>query len=414
MILFFRFILSLVAFLFSLTCLAQENKKFYGTVIDLNSKEVLENVSVYLKNGNQGTFTNKEGNFVFNTSVEEGILVFQLIGYKPYEISLGSESDDLSISLQRDPFFLDEIVVKADSSRQIMKEAFSRIKKNYPNKQYLLKGYYRESVLRDEEYVRFLDAAVGINDFSYRSDPLRRKIEVYNLRKSEDYVKEDLLTQLLSLVFNKDNDFLIGLNFRDILRRYHREPSYFRGMNDDLLDFFDFKVDSILNSGEEPVAKISFSAPTSMFSTNGFFLVNLSDYGVISIEMTRVPTDRFITDVFMKKAMSSVSVVEYRKVNDRYYLSRFFSQGTENLAALDTDTKSGAQILKMELWVNEVFDNKRFFEKIKNKNKLDWETELKDLDIPYDSAFWKSYNFIPDSIEYQKMVRDLEMLKSNE
>jgi hypothetical protein len=185
-------------------------------------------------------------------------------------------------------------------------------------------------------------------------------------------------------------------------------------MNDDLLDFFDFKVDSILNSGEEPVAKISFSAPTSMFSTNGFFLVNLLDYGVISIEMTRVPTDRFITDVFMKKAMSSVSVVEYRKVNDRYYLSRFFSQGTENLAALDTDSKSGAQILKMELWVNEVFDNKRFFEKIKNKNKLDWETELKDLDIPYDSAFWKSYNFIPDSIEYQKMVRDLEMLKSNE
>lgn len=163
----------------------------------------------------------------------------------------------------------------------------------------------------------------------------------------------------------------------------------------------------------EPVAKISFSAPTGMFSTNGFFLVNLTDYAIISIEMTRVPTDLLTKDLFLKKALSNYSIVEYRKVNDRYYLSRFFSQGTENLAAIDSDSKSGIQVLKMELWVNEVFDNKRFFEKIKNKNKLEWKAELRDLDIPYDSAFWKSYNFIPDSLEYQKMARDLENLKSN-
>ena len=181
-----------------------------------------------------------------------------------------------------------------------------------------------------------------------------------------------------------------------------------------LLDFFDFKVDSIFNDGMEPVAKISFSAPTGMFSTKGFFLVNLLDYAVVSIEMTRVPTDRFITDVFMKKALTSFSIVEYRKINDRYYLSRFFSQGTENLAAIDADTKDGVQVLKMELWVNEVFDNKRFFLKVKNKNKLNWDTELKDLDIPYDPDFWRSFNFIPDSLEYQKMVRDLEILKRNE
>lgn len=403
-----------IIFMFCTKSFSQDHSKFFGKVIDAESNEALENVSVYIKNGNEGTFTNKEGNFIFTTNFKEGVLVFQVLGYKPFEINLDSNSSELLIPMYPDPFFLDEVVVEADSSLQIMKEAFSRLKENYPNKQFLLKGYYRESVLKDTSYVRYLDAAIGINDYSYRSDPLRRKVQVYNLRKSQDFVEEDLLTKLLSNLFGNQNDFLISLNFRDILRRYHVEPSYFRGMNKDILDFFNFKLDFIFNNGADPTAKISFSAPTGMFSTNGFFLVNLSDFAIVSIEMVRSPNDRFTTDLFMKKALTNYSIVEYRKINDRYYLSRFFSQGTENLSAIDNESKSGIQVLKMELWVNEVFDNKRFFEKVKNRNVLAWETELKDLDIPYDPNFWKNFNFIPDSMEYNKMIRDLSKLKANE
>lgn len=407
-----KYILVFVIFFFPLKGNSQ-NSKIWGKVVDSKDNSSLENVSIYIKDSNQGTFSNEEGNFIFTFDGDFTSIIFQIIGYKPVEILISEVSENMTIRMDQDPYFLQEVLIEADSSLQIMQIAFSRIKQNYPNKQHLLKAYYRESVLRDDNYVRFLDAAIGINDFSYRSDPLRRKIEVYNLRKSKNFVEESLMQKIFALFLTDENDFLISLNFRDILRRYHREPSYFRGINKDLLSFFDFKVDSIFKNGKELVAKISFSAPTGMFSTNGFFLVNLTDYAVISIEMTRVPTDLLTKDFFLKKALSNYSIVEYRKVNDRYYLSRFFSQGTENLAAIDSDSKSGIQVLKMELWVNEVFDNKRFFEKIKNKNKLEWETELKDLDVPYDSAFWKSYNFIPDSLEYQKMVRDLEKLNSN-
>lgn len=407
-----KYIVVFVIFFFPLKVYSQ-NSKIWGKVVDSKDNSSIENVSIYIRDSTQGTFSNEEGNFIFTFDGDFTSIIFQIIGYKPVEILISEVSDNMTIRMDQDPYFLQEVLIEADSSLQIMQNAFSRIKQNYPNKQHLLKAYYRESVLRDDNYVRFLDAAIGINDFSYRSDPLRRKIEVYNLRKSKNFVEESLIQKLFALFLSDENDFLISLNFRDILRRYHREPSYFRGINKDLLSFFDFKVDSIFKNGMEPVAKISFSAPTGMFSTNGFFLVNLTDYAVISIEMTRVPTDLLTKDLFLKKALSNYSIVEYRKVNDRYYLSRFFSQGTENLAAIDSDSKSGIQVLKMELWVNEVFDNKRFFEKIKNKNKLEWKAELRDLDIPYDSAFWKSYNFIPDSLEYQKMARDLENLKSN-
>ncbi len=394
--------------------LGQSAIKIWGKVIDSKTKEPLSNVSIYIKNGNQGTYTNDQGDFIFSIISKADTIMVQRIGFRPHQFILEGTSNKFDIDLVQDPFFLDEIVVRADSSLQIMKEAFSRLKENYPNKQYLIKGYYRESVLRDTSYVRFLDAAIGINDYSYQSDPLKRKVEVYNLRKSQDFVEEDLFTKLLSNLFGEKNDFLISLNFRDILRRYHREPSYFRGINKDLLDFFDFKLESVFTYGIDRVAKISFSAPTGMFSTNGSFLVNLSDFAVVSIEMVRIPNDRFTADSFMKKALTNYSIVEYRKVNDRYYLSRFFSQGTENLSAIDKESNTGIQVLKMELWVNEFFDNKRFFEKVKNRNALAWETNLKDLDIPYDPKFWKNFNFIPDSIEYNKMIRDLAKLEVNE
>lgn len=409
----FRFAVFFILFIFSTKSFSQNQNKFYGKVINSGSREALENVSVYIKDGNQGTFTNKEGNFIFSTDIKNGTLVFQLIGFKPNEISIESALDELLILLDPDPFFLDEVVVEADSSLTILTEAFSRLRKNYPNKQHLLKGYYRESVLKDDSYVRFLDAAIGINDFSYHSDPLKRKIQVYNLRKSENFVEENLITKIFSKLFRKSNDFLINLNLYDILRRYFKNPSFFKGMNKDLLDFFDFKMDSILMNGGEPIAKIEFSAATMMYDTNGHFYVNLNDFAIVRFEVSRVFSNRISNDSTWKKASEMNALIEYRKINDKYFLSKFESVGPENFDALDINNKTGFQVLKMELWINEFFDNKKFFDKVKNKNKINWETKLEDINVSYDAEFWKKFNFVPDSMEYEKMIKDLEILKAS-
>lgn len=410
-----RIFLIILASLISSLAFSQGQKKIWGKVIDSKNQEPLENVSIYIKDGNQGTFSNEQGEFVFNFDGSNSSIIFQIIGFKPLEYKPKSEEfEELLITLDQDPFFLDEVIVRADSSLNIMTKAFASLKKNYPDGQHLLKGYYRESVLKDDSYVRFLDAAIGINDFSYKSDHLRRKIQVYNMRKSEDYVEESLMTKVYKKIFTDNNKFLIFLNLHDIIRRYHKNPFYFKGINKDVIDFFNFKMDTVLQNGGSIVAKIAYNAPTAMNKTDGFFYVNLDDFAIIRFDMTRSFSDRLTKDAFLKKASKSINIVEYKKVNDRYFLSRFVSEGAENFAALNEHTKTGTQVLKMELWINEVFDNKRFFEKIKNKYKLDWETELKDLDIPYDLNFWNSFNYIPDSMEYSKMVRDLKKLNQNE
>jgi hypothetical protein len=385
--------------------------KIWGKVVDSKSYTKIENVSISIKNGNQGTFSNEKGEFIFTFEETSNTILFQLIGYKPYEFILDSEYQDLLIYLEPDPFFLDEVIVYPDSSLILVKDAFSRIKENYPDKQHLLKGYYRESVIRDDRYVRFLDAAIGINDYSYKSDPNRRKVELYSMRKSQDFVEEGIMTKIYNRIFNDRNYFLITLQLNDIIRRYEREPSFFRGMEKDLLDFFNFKVDSVLGNDENRVIKIAFNAPTVMSTTEGFIFINLTDMAIVKFEMLRKLPLKMSEDPLWQQASRYYAMVEYKKINNRYYLSRFVSETPENFDALDFSTNSGTQFLKMELWINEVFDNKKFFEKIKNKDKLDLGSKLKDLDIMYDPVFWNSFNYIPDSIEYQKMVKDLEKIK---
>ena len=388
-----------------------QNIKIWGKVLDSKTEFPLENVSIYIREGNTGTFSNERGEFIFTFDDTSSSIIFQLIGYKPFEIYEFAKNENVIIKLEQDPFFLDEIIVRADSSLRIMTEAFSRIKENYPNKQHLLKGYYRESVLRDNTYVRFLDAAIGINDFSYKSNPLRRKIQVYNIRKSEDFVEEGLLTRILGKLIGDENDFLISLNLNDVIRRYNNEPSYFRGIDRNLLDFFNFKVDSVLGNNENQIMKIAFNAPTFLHKSDGFFYVNMQDFAIVQFQITRILSKNVSNDSLWQKASRYNSEIEYKNVNGKYYLSRFVSEGPANFDALDFKRGNGTQVLKMELWVNEVYDNRRFFDRVKNKYKLDWETKLKDLNIPYDSVFWKSFNYVPDSIEYRKMIQDIGKLK---
>jgi len=226
-------------------------------------------------------------------------------------------------------------------------------------------------------------------------------------------VEEGLLTKILSKILGDENDFLISLNLNDVIRRYYIEPSYFRGIDKKLLDFFSFKIDSVLGNDENRVIKIAFSAPTFFYKSEGYFYINLQDYAILKFEINRVMSKNVSNESFWQEASRYSSEVEYKKVNGKYYLSRFASEVPENFDALDFKKNSGKQTLKMELWINEVIDNRKFFDKVKNKNKINWDTKLQDIDIPYDADFWKTFNFIPDSAEYDKMVQDLEILKSN-
>jgi TonB-linked SusC/RagA family outer membrane protein len=91
-----------------------------GTVTDSSTGANLAGVTVSVQGGLQSAQTRDNGGFVLTGVPDQDVtLVFRLIGYKRGEIRLGAgETGPVTISLNRDPFKLEEVVVTGQSTGQ--------------------------------------------------------------------------------------------------------------------------------------------------------------------------------------------------------------------------------------------------------------------------------------------------------
>ena len=81
-----------------------------GSVTDANSNELLPGVNVVVKNTNNGTNTDFNGNFSLSDVSSGDVIVFSYIGYKTFEYTVSS-SFNISISLEEDVEALEEVVL---------------------------------------------------------------------------------------------------------------------------------------------------------------------------------------------------------------------------------------------------------------------------------------------------------------
>ncbi|MEX0361174.1 MAG: carboxypeptidase-like regulatory domain-containing protein, partial [Allomuricauda sp.] len=102
-------ILSLMLF----GCLSYAQTTVQGTVVDENN-EPIPGTNVVLVGKAEGTTTDFDGNFTFNTSEQPPFqLQFTAIGFADYVADVTSNNQTLSIVLTEASTFLDEIVISA-------------------------------------------------------------------------------------------------------------------------------------------------------------------------------------------------------------------------------------------------------------------------------------------------------------
>lgn len=97
--------------LFQFTAMLAQERTVTGTVTSEGDGMTLPGVNVILKNTNQGTVTDMDGNYTINVP-ENVVLVFSSIGFGSKEVVVGDQSV-INISLQEDLQGLDEVVVTA-------------------------------------------------------------------------------------------------------------------------------------------------------------------------------------------------------------------------------------------------------------------------------------------------------------
>lgn len=106
-------LLTMCAFI-SLTAVAQQSTTVSGSVKNGKSKEAISAVSVTVKGGTAGTFTDDKGNFRFTTvQAPPFTLVFSSVGYANKEVSVTANNQVVNVEI--DPAFTlgDEVVVAA-------------------------------------------------------------------------------------------------------------------------------------------------------------------------------------------------------------------------------------------------------------------------------------------------------------
>lgn len=193
-----------------------------GYVRDETTKAGIAYASVTIIGTGIGTVTNSEGGFLikFDASHSGGILAVSHLGYHSQQFALRRLSPENNIlTLKPGTVLLKETIIRPNDARAMVEEALGKVRYNYTDEPYMLKGFYRESIRQRREYISLSEAVVDIYKTAYTSIA-DDQVRIYKGRKAENLYKADTLmvhlqggpyvSLLLDVV--KHTDLSISLN----------------------------------------------------------------------------------------------------------------------------------------------------------------------------------------------------------
>ncbi len=222
-----RIILSVLVLLFILPAVSvsgQTAGDYYtirGTVRDAKDNKPLPHASVFVSGTYIGTVANSNGYFSLRVRKSENLETFRIsyLGYAPRELSFedyaGKESDFL---MRVHSLPLQEVIIRPINARELVLNALDKVEENYPQEEYMLTGFYRESIKQRNDYISIAEAVVDIRKESYRTYSRNDQVQLIKGRKSADVKKADTLLvklqggpQVALLVdFIKNTDMVIS------------------------------------------------------------------------------------------------------------------------------------------------------------------------------------------------------------
>lgn len=368
-----------------------------GKAIDKETREPLVFASVGIKNRPIGTITNLQGEFDFHlpSNYRNESFVISILGYSTFEAPVWTllENKPLLIELERKSYLLNEVVV-ADSltGGEILQIALSRIETNYPDKPFLLDGFYRDVKKVGGTYVSLLEAATKIYDEDYREPrnkfKLRERVALLEVRRSLGYGNK------FTAYFDEDNlleDLLLHNNVR--YRQFPKEELFFSTLVREPNSFYDGHNIYVVSHRQEYLLKIYIDT-----STFGIIHVEYENNREEPIGKRNGMTSRFVN---LKK------VIDFKEYEGKLFLNYINVESKINWYDIRTDELRFETELHQELLINQV--NNKTEEWIGTTEKMR-RYGLQYQDLPYNKDFWDNYNVIKESPLDRKVIEDLEKL----
>ena len=368
----------------------QIKHKIISGIINSNNNP-LPYANIGIKGKTKGTVSNLEGKFSLTLSENENkdTLVISYLGFENKEIPVKNLNDDfLKITLIRDFISLQEIVIRHNDPRLIVKSAVKKIKDNYPQTPYNTTSFYRESVLKNNKYMIYLESILNI----YKKPSLgftSNRVKLLKSRKIYDHSHLDTIT------FRLRGGVEGCLNI-DIIKQQPTflNPNFFKFYNYHLIDINSFDNKTVYVIEFTPIENLS--EPLFM----GKMLIETESLAIIQAEFS-YPTKRLdeIKSQFVRKSSRKIKVkpvsiryaVNYKKYNDKYYLNH-------SLGKLKFKVRSRKKLFYKTFETNfEMATNQISTENIikySYRESIPKSTVMSKEIFTYDSDFWGSKNFI--------------------
>jgi hypothetical protein len=321
--------------------------------------------------------------FFIPTHFSSDSLLITYMGYRNFSAAISTLESGRDFYLEEATITLKEVVVDGRelSAKDIVRKALENIEQNYAVTPFILRGFYRSTLMRDDKYLSVLEAALKIHDPGYAALPkhfsgIQEQIEVEAIRKTPEIDLKDLngshdanmLKEMLAInnvkyrnvVFDGRPHWKYTL---DTLTVYNNHPVY------------------VIRSGTNWTFKLYIDTETFAVYKVAVDVRDFKPWNPVKV-----------SDSVNRQLTRFVKTVEFRTVNNKLYLN--YINYREELVYTSAITKKPlyTAVFHQDVSVNEVMPSS-----IPNAAKLlDNYKPLDDQVTPYDAEFWKSYNIIKE------------------
>ena len=352
---------------------AQNKIEIKGVIKNAVDSSNLGKVNIHIANTNIGSISNQNGNFKIIAS-SNSIVQFSHIGFHTTKAPLNKLKTDETIYLHPNIIEIKEFHIESEkiNLEKNLKESIKKNNENFIHDTHLYKSYYSERILKDNQEIRFLEAALSI----YDKHPIQKKI-------SKNTGTKTVLNGLRKNEISKyETDLINGNNLELLLSFSKIHPLVNRHKKETL------KLDSVKTYNGREVYIITGYFKKSLRSKyfifkddSSFFKVqNIRNFPLKIVSLPNRPFElmslkRIYTEVILEKNGVQVhpKFIDYQLTTIHWNKENILNEITRNC----------------QLLINDIIPTK-----IPSNQFIDTKTDLW-LQKPLQKDFdWKSYNKI--------------------
>ncbi len=170
-------------------------KTFYGKVVDAVSSRTLPFASIEATGSNVATVTNIDGEFSIKIANDADVtdLKVSYIGFSNNKVALNQFKSNklLTIELVPTSVQLKEITIRPQDATELIYDVLANVRDNYSPEPMMMRGFYRESIIRGRNYVSISEAVIDIFKGAYSNDFQMDQVKLFKGRKSADVERMD-------------------------------------------------------------------------------------------------------------------------------------------------------------------------------------------------------------------------------